>query len=95
MGIRPLSDKKKKLLRETYGSGKEIYKKLYNIEEKHFQRIKGVTEQDIQAIRQAARNQRVDEQYEAAVDKGIRFVAYFMEDYPKRLLDYPGMPYAL
>ena len=94
-GIRPLSDKKKKLLRETYGSWKEIYKKLYNIEEKHFQRIKGVTEQDIQAIRQAARNQRVDEQYEAAVDKGIRFVAYFMEDYPKRLLDYPGMPYAL
>lgn len=94
-GVRPLSDKKKKLLRETFGSGKEIYKKLYNIEEKHFHRIKGLTEQDIRTLRQAARNQDVDEPYEAAMGKGIRLVCYFMEDYPGRLRNHPGMPYAL
>lgn len=94
-GIRPLSDKKKKLLRETYGSGKEIYKKLYNIEEKHFHKIKGLTAKDIQVIRQAARNQDVNRQFEDAMDKGIRFIPYFMEEYPKRLQDYTGMPYAL
>ncbi len=94
-GIRPLSDKKKRLLREIYGSGKEIYKKLYNIEEKHFHELAGLTKQDICVIRQAARDRDVDEQYERVLDKGIRIVPYFMEEYPKRLKDYSGMPYAL
>lgn len=94
-GIRPLSDKKKRLLRENYGSGKEIYKKLYNIEEKHFHRMNELTEQDICVIRQAARSRDVDREYETAVNKGIRFVPYFTEEYPKRLRDYTGMPYAL
>ena len=94
-GIRPLSDKKKRLLRETYGSGKEIYKKLYNIEEKHFHKVKELTEQDIRIIRQAARTRDPDREYEAAMDKEIRFVPYFIEEYPKRLKDFTGMPYAL
>lgn len=94
-GIRPLSDKKKRLLRETYGSGKEIYKKLYNIEEKHFHEIKELTEQDIRIIRQAARTRDPAGEYEAAMDKGIRFVPYFIEEYPERLRDFTGMPYAL
>lgn len=94
-GIRPLSDKKKRLLRETYGSGKEIYKRLYNIEEKHFHRIKYLTEKDIQVIREAAKNQDICRQYQEAVEKEIRFVPYFGEEYPKRLSMLAGMPYAL
>ena len=94
-GIRSVSDKKKRLLREIYGSGKNIYKKLYNMEEKNFCNIQGLTEADIRSIRQSARNQDVSRQYEAALSEGIRFVPYYMEEYPIRLKEHAGMPYAL
>lgn len=94
-GIKPLSDKKKRLLREHFGNGKEIYKRLYNIEEKHFQRIKYLSEKDLRVIREAARKQDIHRQYEEAVEKGIRLVPYFAEEYPKRLGALGGMPYAL
>ena len=94
-GIRSVSDKKKRLLREIYGSGKDIYKKLYNMEEKNFCNIQGLTEADIRSIRQSARNQDVSRQYEAALSEGIRFVPYYMEEYPIRLKEHAGMPYAL
>ncbi len=94
-GIRSISDKKKRLLREIYGSGKDIYKKLYNMEEKNIYPIQGLTEADIRIIRQSARNQDIGRQYEDALGKGIRFVSYYMEEYPTRLKELPGMPYAL
>lgn len=94
-GIRSVSDKKKRLLREIYGSGKDIYKKLYNMEEKNFCNIQGLTEADIRSIRQSARNQDVSRQYEAALSEGIRFIPYYMEEYPIRLKKHAGMPYAL
>lgn len=94
-GIRSVSDKKKRLLREIYGSGKDIYKKLYNMEEKNFCNIQGLTEADIRSIRQSARNQDVSRQYEAALSEGIRFIPYYMEEYPIRLKEHAGMPYAL
>lgn len=94
-GIRSVSDKKKRFLRENYGSGKEIYKKLYNMEEKDFYKIRELTEKDIRILRQSARNQDVDRQYEEALRKGIRFVPYFAKEYPERLKHFAGMPYAL
>lgn len=94
-GIRPLSDKKKKLFKEMYGNGKEIYKALYNIEEKHFPKLRDIKEEDFQIIRQAARTQDVDRQYEGILKRGIHIVTYDMEEYPKRLSFFSGMPYAL
>lgn len=94
-GIRPLSDKKKKLLREIYGSGKEIYKNLYNIEEKHSHRLKWLTSKDIQAVGHAARTQDIIRQYEEAMEQGIRFVPYYAKEYPRKLSGLDGMPYAL
>lgn len=94
-GIRPLSDKKKKLFKEMYGNGKEIYKALYNIEEKDFPKMRGIKKEDIRVIRQAARTQDIDRQYERIRKGGIRVVTYDMEEYPKRLSVLSGMPYAL
>lgn len=94
-GIRHLPDRKKKIFREMYGNGKEIYKALYNIEEKHFNRLYGVWDPDIQLVRKSAREQDVDRLYGEAVEKGIRLVIYDMEEYPGRLKAIEGMPYAL
>lgn len=93
--VKPLSDKKKRLLRETFGNGKDIYKKLYNIEEKHFHKIRGLTDKDIQVLQKSARTVEIGRAYEEALVRGIRFVPYFVEEYPRRLRKYQGMPYAL
>lgn len=93
--VRPLSDKKKRLLRETYGNGKEIYKRLYNIEEKQFHKLHGLTEKEIQILRKSARTVEIGRAYEEAIAREIRFVPYFVKEYPGRLRKYQGMPYAL
>lgn len=92
--IRFLSDKKKKLLRETFGSGKEIYRRL-NIEEKKFYTIKNLSEKEIEMLRKAAREGTPDADYEAFLRNDIRFIPYYDPEYPKRLQVLPDMPYAL
>lgn len=94
-GIRSLSDRKKKYVREIYGSGKEIYKQLYNIEEKHFHRLGILKDQEIRALREAARTQDVFRLYEKGVQRGIRLIPCWGGEYPARLARYSGMPYAL
>lgn len=90
-GIRPLSDKKKRLLREYIGSGKE----LYYIEETKLHFLDFLDAKDVNTILQARRQKNPEEEYLKAVKAGVTFVPYYGEGYPKRLENIGSPPYAL
>ena len=86
-----LPARKKYILREHMGTGKA----LYYIEEKEISHLKFLTEREQNTIRQAQKDQSLAEKYGVLCEKGIRFIPYFSEEYPKKLLEIPDFPYAL
>ena len=85
-----LSDCKKRKLREEYGNGKAVY----YIEEIRL-RFSGFLEgKDVEAILKA-RKKDVRKEWKQLEEKKIRFVPYFAEEYPTRLLQITDAPYAL
>lgn len=90
-GIRNISDRKKKKLREAYESAKEIY----YIEETQFRLQDFLTEKDIEQLKTAQKQTDLEEKYHYIEEKGIDFVPYFQKKYPKRLSELSGAPYAL
>lgn len=90
-GIKKISDNKKKKLREAYGSAKEIY----YIEETRFKSQGFLTEKDVEQLKTAKKQKKLEEKYHNMEEKGIDFVPYFQKEYPKRLSELSGAPYAL
>ena len=88
--LRPLADQKKRKLRTCIGNGKEIY-----YEETKLEKMEFLTKKDIQALREAKKRKNLQEEYEKLIAKGIEFVPYFEETYPKRLQNALSPPYAL
>lgn len=89
-GVRPLSDKKRRMVREHLGSGEAVY----YIEEKRLRELPFLEEKEIQAILKAGKRQiRAD--YGRLKEAGIDFIPYFSAQYPKRLNNIPSPPYAL
>lgn len=89
-GIQALSNRKKYLLRERVGSGKEIY----NIEEKILRQMEFLTEKDIHFILDY-RKKEIQKDYERLQKKNIEFVPYFDDRFPSRLKMISAPPYAL
>ncbi len=89
-GIRPLSDKKKRMLREQLGSGEAAY----YIEETKLRELSFLDEKEVKLILRAEKGQ-IREDYRRLKDAGIDFIPYFSAKYPKRLKDIPSPPYAV
>lgn len=89
--IKPLSDRKKILLRERISSGEIIY----YIEEKELQKQKYLTAEDIRMIREAKNIWDLEGEYERLQKMGIRFVSFFSDEYPEKLRNVYNPPYAL
>ena len=89
--IRPLSDKKKRLLREEYGDGKTIY----NIEEIHLRFLNFLESRDVDTILRSKKEWEIEKCWETLQEQGIRMIPYFSEEYPKKLTNISQPPYAL
>ena len=89
--IRPLSDKKKRLLREEYGDGKTIY----NIEEIHLRFLNFLESRDVDTILRSKKEWEIEKCWEKLQEQGIRMIPYFSEEYPKKLTNISQPPYAL
>lgn len=89
--IRGVSARKKRLLREEYGEGKVVY----YIEEIQLRFLDFLDDKDIEAILNARKDKDIEKEWERLAEKNIRFVPYFAEQYPNRLLQTDDAPYAL
>ena len=89
-GLQGLSAKKKYLLRKHMKTGRAVY----YIEETQLKQMEFLTEKDRELLRAAA-GQKIGNACEEAERRGIRFLPWFSEDYPGRLLELDDFPYAL
>lgn len=89
--VRPFPNRKKRNLREVFGSAKNIY----YIEETNLRKTEILTEMEIKIIMDAVKTGRVGEQYDKYMEKGGRFIPYFDSSYPERLENISSPPYAL
>lgn len=86
-----LSAGKKYLLRRHMNSAENVY----YIEETDISGIQFLTEKEKNTIRQAQKGPDPEESYQKMEEKGIRFVPFFSEEFPSRLLELQDFPYAL
>ncbi len=86
-----VSDRKKRLLREEYGEGKAVY----YIEEMRLRMHQFLEDKETEAILRARKGHDVEKEWRELEKKNIRFVPYFADEYPKRLLQIDDVPYAL
>ena len=90
-GIQGIHPQKKVKLRECMKSAEAIY----YIEETQLQKYMFLNENDRNKIMQAQKNKSFREEYEKMLEKGIRFIPYYKEEYPDRLRELSDYPYAL
>ena len=90
-GIRALSTRKKRKLREELGNAENIY----YIEETKLRSFDFLTEKDIMAINSERKNKEIKKEYDICLEKGIVFVPFFHPQYPRRLRKIVSPPYAL
>ena len=89
--VNGISGKRKRLLRETQKNAEM----LYYIEETKLISEGFLDEKERKILCESRKIWNLKQEYEKLAEKSIRFIPYFSEAYPKRLLDLPGMPYAL
>ncbi|HIX49523.1 MAG TPA: DNA-processing protein DprA [Candidatus Mediterraneibacter caccavium] len=85
----PLS--KKILLRKCVKAAEE----LYYMEETQMRKFEFLDEGERNTIQQARKQRDPGAEYDAMVKKGIRFVPWFSDEYPKCLKEIADYPYAL
>ncbi|WP_286152633.1 DNA-processing protein DprA [Sporofaciens musculi] len=86
-----LSDSKKRLLREEYKEGRAVY----YIEEMQLRRLPFLKDKEVEGILAAKKEIKLQREWEGLIEKNIRFVPYFSEEYPKKLSQIGDGPYAL
>ncbi len=89
--LKGISAKKKKRLREIFGSAK----RLYYIEEKELGSLGFLREKDAETLKRAKQETGLEKNFQKLEEMRIRFLPFFHKDYPKRLLVCPDFPYAL
>lgn len=89
--VKQLSDRKKYVLRKEFGSGKCIY----YIEETRLRKSKILSEKEIGAIIRARNIGSLDRDFEELNKKEIKFIPWFLQEFPGRLADIDDPPYAL
>lgn len=86
-----LSDKKKYMLREYFGSGEA----LFYIEETKLKGIRFLNENETNTIIQAKRTSDPMQQFTELKKREIHFVPHFTKEFPGRLQVIPDPPYSL
>ena len=89
--IEGISDSKKRKLREVYGDGKTIY----YIEETKLKKVSFLNEKEAEILKEAKKEKELETKWKKAEEKKIRFIPYFMEEYPEKLGYIADPPYAL
>ncbi len=89
--IKGISAAKKRKLREFFGSGYV----LYNIEETALKNLEFLSEKELRFFIEAKKETNIQEKYQSLEKKGIRFLPYFLQEYPEKLQDIHDAPYAL
>lgn len=89
--IQGISDRKKRLLRESAGSGEAIY----YIEESVLKKEEYLTENDRKTILFCQKSGRLGEEYERFLEKDIKFILCHDSRYPQKMREINDHPYAL
>lgn len=89
--IKPLTDVKKKRIREVFKTGETIY----YTERDALCHLEFLTEKDIDIIEKAKKEKNLEEKYRKITESGIHFIPFFDGSYPGRLREIPDYPYAL
>lgn len=89
--IKPLTDVKKKRIREVFKTGEAIY----YTERDALCHLEFLTEKDIDVIEKAKKEKNLEEKYRKITESGIHFIPFFDSAYPGRLKEIPDYPYAL
>lgn len=89
--INGINDRKKRKLREIYGSGKAIY----YIEETTLVQSQELTEDEKQTLTEAKRKKNLENDWKKLMEKRIQFIPYFEKAYPEKLKNIQDPPYAL
>ena len=93
-GIKEISDRKKRILRDTYRSGKAIY----YIEETEITGIEFLTEEEKEGLKKARKEktkEQLKEEFYKMQEHGIKFIPFFSKEYPPGLAEIPDPPFAL
>lgn len=88
--LKGISGKRKKEIREKFPTTEA----LYNIEETALKR-NNIEEGEYKIIVESLRNWKLEEEYDAMIQKGIQCVTIFDACYPERLKNISSAPYAL
>ena len=89
--LKGIASSKKMLLRKRVKTAED----LYYIEETELRKFEFLNEKERNTIQQARKHRNLGAEYEEMFRKGIRFIPWFSEKYPKRLKEIPDYPYAL
>lgn len=89
--VNGISAEKKERLCKIFGSAKEIYN---NIEETKLLSLSFLGEREVHALLDA-KNGSFEREYEEMNRREIRFIPCFSKEYPKRLKEISGYPYAV
>lgn len=86
-----VGNQKKRYLRERWQGAAA----LYYIEETKLLAEQILDGKELEVFRSSRKSWRLKENYERAGESDIRFVPYYSSQYPEKLKELPGMPYAL
>ncbi len=89
--LKGIPARKKTLLREYMKTAEAVY----YIEEIQLDKFEFLNEKERNTIMQAKKQEDPGLGYDKMLKKGIRFIPWFSETYPKRLKEIPDFPYAL
>lgn len=89
--IRGISDRKKRMLRKAFGTGKAVYDSVGA----RSASMDFFSEKDIEILRQAKREIPPEEICRAQERLGIRFIPFFSGAYPEKISEAADPPYAL
>ncbi len=89
--IRGISDRKKRMLRKAFGTGKAVYDRTGACSAS----MDFFTKKDIEILRQAKQQISPEEVRRAQERLGIRFIPFFSEEYPEKISKTADPPYAL
>ncbi len=90
--VRPLSARKKRKLKDAYGSARAVY----YIEEKDLHRLGILTKQEIRLLcRKTESEKQLEEEWKKLEMAGIQMIPYGAPEYPQRLTQIQDPPFAL
>jgi DNA processing protein len=89
--VKGIGNAKKHYLTEQVREVSDLFEMPYG----QLKELDALKEEELKALTASRRTWNPDKEWAKLVEKGIGFVSVAQEDYPKRLRNIPGAPYAL